>query len=199
MDFRFICRPVDRDAQSWADLLFGRAGNRALRLSRLRGERLAQSMTGEKLCRELLDQLRPGVCLSVEEDASGRPFLPDCPLFLSISHSASWAAATAADVPVGIDLQEHRPISPGVLRRCFSPAEQRWISEGNSVERATRLWTMKEAYGKMRGIGIFRGKPFAASFALSQPVTQYVDVRFLFPEAPEGFCLTLCLLSVDGF
>lgn len=193
MVFRCAYGPVIADSQPWAELLFGRCDPRALRMSRLRGKRLAQSMSAELLCRSLLEELRPGESHCLQEDASGKPFLPHCPLFISISHSGGYVAAALADTPLGIDLQEMREIREGVLRRCCSEAERRWIDAGNPAERAVRLWTMKEAYGKMTGAGIFRGNRFHAGFEGDRLITRYEGIEFLFPAAPEGYLYTVCL------
>lgn len=193
MVFRCAYGPVIQDARQWGALLFGLSGPRALRLSRLRGGSLAQSMSAELLCRELLASLRPGESHYLEEDASGKPFLPHSPLFVSLSHSGSFVAAAAADRPVGIDLQEKRMIREGVLRRCYSLAEREWIDAGDAGERATRLWTMKEAYAKLKGTGIFRGDRFSAGFSGDRLLTRYDDVCFCFSEAPEGYLFTVCL------
>ncbi|MBR3556375.1 MAG: 4'-phosphopantetheinyl transferase superfamily protein [Oscillospiraceae bacterium] len=172
---------------------FGRSDPRALRLCRLRGRRLAHSMTAELLCRDLLAELQPEGFPALEEDASGKPFLPRCALYVSLSHSGAFAAAAAADTQVGIDLQKLRTIKEGVLRRCFSPAERDWVTAGDGSERAVRLWTMKEAYGKMTGTGIFRDNLFCAGFDGDCLLARYDGVSFRFPEAPEGYLITVCL------
>ena len=199
MVFRCAYGPVIPDAGQWGALLFGRSDPRALRLSRLRGGRLAQSMSAELLCRELLASLRPVESHFLEEDASGKPFLPHSPLFVSLSHSGSFVAAAAADRPVGIDLQEKRRIREGVLRRWYSAAEREWIGAGDAGERAIRLWTMKEAYAKLKGTGIFRGDHFSAGFSGDSLLTRYGDVCFRFPEAPEGYLFTVCFAdAING-
>lgn len=193
MAVRWEYQRIITDAQQWGTLLFGDAGSRSLRLGRLRGRRLAQSMTGELTCRELLSELAPNAGYSLEEDSEGRPFVPGSPLHISISHSGGYVAAAVADRPVGIDLQELREISDAVLRRWFSPAERSWIEAGESKERAIRLWTMKEAWGKLHGKGIFSGKPFFAEITDGGIALEYDGLRFLFPEAPDGLLFSVCL------
>ncbi len=193
MVFRWEVRPVSENAEDWAMLLFGRAGPRSLRLSRLRGFRLAQSLSAEALCMELVGELLPGKAVYLEEDGNGKPYLPGCPLSLSLSHSGGYVAAAVAGTGIGIDLQELREISDRVLRRLYSPEERSWIGAGDRTRRAIRLWTMKEAYAKLRGEGIFGGARFHASFSGDRPETEYEDVRFLFPDAPEGLLFTVCL------
>ena len=102
-------------------------------------------------------------------------------------------AAAIADKPLGIDLQKLRRISDAVLRRYYSSDERSWIIEGDPTERAVRLWTMKEAYGKMLGIGIFGGVRFYAAFSDGRIVMEYDDAAFLFPDGPEGILFTVCL------
>ncbi len=193
MAFRCDIRPVDKDAGHWAALLFGRSDHRALRLCRLRGFRLAQSMTAELLCRDLLAELAPGMPFLPVEDESGKPRFSGCPLQFSISHSGDFVAGAVSDKPVGIDLQELRSISDRVLGRLYSPEERRWIGAGPITERAIRLWTMKEAYGKLLGTGIFRDPRFCAVFEGDRLVTRYDGFAFHFPEAPEGLLLSVCL------
>ncbi len=194
MVFRCAYGPVITDARQWP-LPFGRCGPRALRQNRMRGLRLAQSMSAEQLCRELAAELRPGEACYLEEDASGKPYFPGSPLFASLSHSGAFVGAAAADVPVGVDLQEIRSIKENVLRRCYFPAERKWIDAGNAAERAVRLWTMKEAYGKLKGTGVFRSDRFAAAFDGDRLLTRYKDVSFCFPETPEAYLFTLCLAN----
>ena len=191
--FRCEVRPVTKDAGAWATLPFGRGGPRALRLCRLRGGRLAQSLSAEALCMELAGEVLGGEAPVLEEDSAGKPFLPGCSLSVSLSHSRGYVAAAVAEAPVGVDLQETRAISDRVLRRVCSPAELSWIAAGDRTRRAIRLWTMKEAYAKLRGDGIFAGARFCASFQGDRLQTEYESLRFLFPEAPEGLLLTICL------
>ena len=193
MVFRCEYRQTVTDAQCWGTLLFGNSGTRALRLSRLRGRQLARSMTGELLSQKLLSEFAPKSSFFLDEDADGKPFVSGSPFHISISHSGGYVAAAVADRPLGIDLQELRRISDAVLRRCFSPAERSWIDAGDPTERAIRLWTMKEAYGKLYGRGIFSGKPFCAVFSNGRIETEYANVTFLFQEGPEGFLFTVCL------
>ncbi len=185
--------PVVRDADHWASLPFGRSGKRALRLSRLRGSRLAEAMSAELLCRKLLAELCPGDPLFPEEDERGKPFLPSSPLFVSFSHSAGHAAAAVADAPIGIDLQRIRRISDNVLKRFYSPEERLWIDAGEASERSVRLWTMKEAYGKLLGTGIYGGPLFFAEFEHDSLIMRYDHTEFFFPEAPEELLFTLCI------
>ncbi len=192
MILRYACQEVDYDSQHWAALLFGRADVRALRHCRLRGSQLARSMSAELLCRELLTELDPEGAFAPAEDELGKPYLPGSRFHISLSHSGDHVAAAVADAPIGIDLQELRTISDRALLRWFSPSERNWIGSKNGSSRAIRLWTMKEAYGKLFGTGVFRGDRFQADFSDDRLICEYGGVSFLFPEAPEGLVFTIC-------
>lgn len=82
----------------------------------------------------------------------GKPYLTDNKdVHFSLSHSAQQVVCAVADSAVGVDIQPLSPIRPAVLKRCVTAEEQKWI--GDSTERFTRLWTMKEAVVKMTGTG----------------------------------------------
>ncbi len=204
MLFRYDCRAVSPLAGE-APEDEGCCGPRRLeRLKKLSGSRLAETRSAQRLCRELWEAF-PGAAGSggfvLEEDRNGKPFLLRSTLYVSLSHSGGYAAAAVADVPLGIDLQILRDISPRVLKRLYSPEELRWIglAQGEDVrERAIRLWTMKEAYGKLTGTGILGARAFCAGFDSERLQREYSGCRFLFPAAPEGLLLTVCLEEKEG-
>lgn len=66
---------------------------------------------------------------------------------ISLSHSGKWVACALSDSPVGVDVQEVRPIGEGVFRR-FMPN----VDVARADDRAkTRLWTRYEACLKRYG------------------------------------------------
>ena len=90
-------------------------------------------------------------------------------------------------------MQHIRRISDNVLKRFYTPEERLWIDAGEASERSVRLWTMKEAYGKLLGTGIYGGPRFFAEFEHDRLITRYENTEFLFPEAPEELLFTLCI------
>ena len=199
MVFRYDLRPVTPPAGE-APLEKNSGLRRLERLKKLSGRALAETYSAQRLCRELWESFprawEDGGDFVLEEDEQGKPFLLGSRLHVSLSHSGGYAAATIADVPLGLDLQSLRDISPRVLKRLYSREENAWIKLAEGAEgqkRAVRLWTMKEAYGKLLGRGIFTGPAFCAAFCGGRLQRKYPDCRFLFPAAPEGLLLTVCL------
>jgi phosphopantetheinyl transferase len=171
---------------------------RRKRISALnRKEAIAASLLGDHLARELAAELCrcDPQTLMVAEGQYGRPVLQGADAEISIAHSGIYAAAAAAKRPVGIDLEKRRPVSHSIPMRLFSLEEQAWLDQARDayLDRFFRLWTMKEAYGKMRGFGIFSSKQFYAHFVQNELLVLYPDCLFQFPGAPDGYYLSVCV------
>ncbi|GAB3473561.1 4'-phosphopantetheinyl transferase superfamily protein [Azotobacter salinestris] len=78
---------------------------------------------------------------------------------ISIAHCEDRAVALAGEQPVGIDIEQIRPRAAGFLE-SFSTAGERELLDDLAVEGAlrdewvTRLWSAKEAAGKLLGTGV---------------------------------------------
>lgn len=162
-----------------------------------RKESIAASLLGDHLARELAAELCccDPLKLLVVEGQYGKPELQGADAEISIAHSGIYAAAAAAKRPVGIDLEKRRPVSHSIPMRLFSCEEQAWLDQAHDdyLDRFFRLWTMKEAYGKMRGFGIFSSKQFNARFVQDELLVLYPDCLFQFPDAPDGYYLSVCV------
>ena len=86
-----------------------------------------------------------------EEDISfnpwGKPALSGGGPCFSLSHSGDYALLAVSDAPLGADIQQVRPVSPGLLRKLARPEE---LAAG--MEFFT-LFTRKEAMMKACGLG----------------------------------------------
>lgn len=96
--------------------------------------------------------------LSVKKEPSGKPFFPDMPgLHLSITHAGDYWACAVAQMPVGVDLERPRRCSrASIERRFFHPDERVWL-EGKSDADFFSVWTAKESFVKLSGVGITNG------------------------------------------
>ena len=120
----------------------------------------------------------------VTKTALGQPVHPD--YFLSVTHTAHFAAVAVGDVPVGIDMEElDRRADLAVARRFFCAAEADWI--GEDKERFFRIWTRKEAYLKYLGTGIRRA---LSSFSVL-PGAESEPAAFT-EERHQEVLLTIC-------
>ncbi len=97
------------------------------------------------------------ICITRSE--KGAPVCDIPQLFLSASHTKGCCAAAASHFPVGIDVQPIEFCREKVMTRLFSEKEQHYVLNHRDKDYAfTQLWTLKEAYGKMKGIGLSAAK-----------------------------------------
>lgn len=116
----------------------------------------------------------------------GKPEIVDFPLYFSLSHSGDYVLCAISDREVGADIQKLQTVDFSKLAsRFFAEAEYKALEECDSeAERQKlffRLWTNKEAYGKMTGQGIMA--------ALNSDVLypQWPEI-----SAPEGYAIAVC-------
>ncbi len=144
-----------------------RISHKDVRESTINGEWLAKTMLSERSGRPVEDIL-------LARDKDGKPYAENLPLHFSISHSGAFVACAVSDTPVGLDLEEIRHRDITVARRICSEREMAFILGGEDpLKRFLKVWTAKEAYVKLTGIGI-KGMREADYFAL-QPRLQVIE------------------------
>lgn len=89
----------------------------------------------------------------------GKPFLRDNPdVFFSMSHSSGAALCAAASFPIGVDLQNCRKMRARIEKRFCTPREIARVRDPSARDRElSRLWCIKESYGKLTGKGFAEG------------------------------------------
>ncbi len=103
---------------------------------------------------------------------TGKPCLPDHPdIHFNISHCEKGCVCGISDNPIGVDIQDIRPISRAVVERCCSTREQELIRQATDPASAfCRIWAMKEAYLKMIGTGIVQDLARTDTTKLSEKI-----------------------------
>ena len=92
----------------------------------------------------------------------GKPFLSGhTDIWFNISHSQKTVVCAVADRPVGVDIQDIRPLNMRVGEKFMTEAEEaavKSITDPDELNRELcRLWCIKESYGKMTGKGFGEG------------------------------------------
>lgn len=116
-------------------------------------------------CIKMLEKMDDSVRNIIEHVAISpqeKPYYPDAPeLHYNLTHAGSYAACIISDMPCGIDMEGNRKVNDATARRFYSEEEYAWMETAEDkeekVDRFFRLWTLKEAYTKAEGTGIFRG------------------------------------------
>lgn len=88
----------------------------------------------------------------------GKPCLRNNRLQFNLSHSEERVMCAISEREVGCDVEKVIPVEPGIAERLFSREECRWIALGETQdeqnERFFRIWTQKESFAKMTGLGM---------------------------------------------
>lgn len=97
----------------------------------------------------------------------GKPYAKYLAVEFNISHLGDMVVCAVDDKPVGIDIEQIRPIDLTIAKRIctdeellylfgHTPAEQdfTYTTDTKLLTRFFELWTAKEAYGKLVGVGI---------------------------------------------
>nr|WP_244491575.1 4'-phosphopantetheinyl transferase superfamily protein [Paenibacillus jamilae] len=75
----------------------------------------------------------------------------------NVSHSGKWVVCAIDDHPLGIDIEQLRPIDFEVGRVCFSDTEYDALMHQDAESRLSYfydLWTLKESFVKAEGQGL---------------------------------------------
>lgn len=109
----------------------------------------------------------------------------------NLSHSGEYAVCAMAKKEVGCDIQKITAAREKIMRRFFSPEEERYVWQGKEpgekepdtkAERFTRIWTRKESYVKRTGEG------------LTQDLREIpcLGDRDFYEWQMDGYILTIC-------
>ena len=84
------------------------------------------------------------------KDEHGKPFLKDSSLEISLTHTTQFVGVVFSKTgPIGMDIEKPRPQIFKVISRLCVSSELAWVNE--DLERATILWSAKEALYKLYG------------------------------------------------
>lgn len=128
----------------------------------------------------------------------GKPFAKDLPVEFNISHSGNIVVCAVSSIPIGIDIEQIRPIDIKVVNHICCPDELTYIFDQTTYDadyaidqnpemlaRFFEIWTAKEAYCKCLGTGITDLKSINTQ-ALATEIH-----RFDFC----GYCVSCCTMN----
>ncbi|MBA4534784.1 4'-phosphopantetheinyl transferase family protein [Brevibacillus halotolerans] len=96
--------------------------------------------------------------IQFEYNEYGKPYLPYTNCNVNLSHSGEWVVCGTGIEPVGIDVEQQKPIEMEIAKHYFSKQEYTDLvvkSEGEEqLSYFYDLWTLKESYIKAVGKGL---------------------------------------------
>jgi 4'-phosphopantetheinyl transferase len=94
----------------------------------------------------------PGEIEILQDDHASRPYVAVPGIHIGISHSFEVALGAAAPHAIGVDIELVRPLPAELIEYAFVAGEVDPL--GTDAAAIVRLWTMKESFVKMLGLGI---------------------------------------------
>ena len=150
------------DASLYEDALKLLSPQRIKKLNTIKNINDKQLSAGAWLCLTKALKSFPELSGSIEIviDKNGKPYFKNCDfLHFSLSHSGSVALCALSDKKVGADVQLIGDFNDKICKKYFSSSEAQYVFSASSQEemaqRFFRLWSLKEAYVKMTGEGLF--------------------------------------------
>lgn len=145
------------------------SGDRRQRLDTLRfADDRKRSLCGYMLAVKALGKLS-GISendIVIKYDENSKPYSENTNLHFSISHSGDYAVCVVSATPIGIDIEKIRQLNMQSVRRFANSDETLYIfghqpekidfesHDLEVLERFFEVWTKKEAYGKLLGVGL---------------------------------------------
>lgn len=119
----------------------------------------------------------------------GKPYLLEHPgIHFSISHCDTGCLVAVADQPIGVDIQDIRPVSREVVCRVCSACELEEFDQSQDKDCVfAKMWAAKESYGKKSGMGL--------QYELQHDCRKKAGVIISVDER-KGYTIGLCLERV---
>ena len=148
---------------------------------------------------QVMELVERPIELVMDYGEKGKPYLREYPLFFNLSHSGEYVVCAMSDREIGVDIQKCSGLN--VMRtaeRFFSKEECRALAACGTEEVGRqfffRLWTRKEAYGKLLGKGIMG---VVSANLLPNERNMVTERELLWREWswPEGYRIAMCQRS----
>lgn len=146
------------------------------------------------LIRSVAAKAFPDQKISIVRTEHGKPYISGVEGFdFNISHSGDLIVYASGRRPLGVDVEMEKSIKPEKFRRFFSETEMEMLSCDPEPEKLFfRMWTIKEAFSKMIGIGIsILEEEFQVDYTRKQ--VEYQGKRYAFETTGyKSHAISLC-------
>lgn len=128
-----------------------------------------RTVAGEMLARKAIAEWChvPEEAIQFGQSEYGKPSAIDLDVEFNISHSGDMVVCVVDAKPVGIDVEQIRPVDLNIVRYICAEEEFAYVLGNNPrvddfykitnysvLSRFFEVWTLKEAYGKLIGTGM---------------------------------------------
>lgn len=146
------------------------------------------------LCTRLLirqaiaeDLSTPLGSISLSYGEYGKPYVPNhVGYHFSVSHCDNMVVYVSHNKPIGIDIESIKERNPKIERRLYTPNEVAYVESGSNPDvNYFEVWTMKESYSKLLGLGL--NLPFS-----SFDTTVLSAKGYYYTKTINNYVVTIC-------
>ena len=123
----------------------------------IKEESKKRSMLGEYLLQKLLKEERIDYNkIQIKTNKNEKPYIENKKIYYNISHSYDYVITAISEKPIGVDIEKIRKIDSKTINMFATSKEKEYIlSEKKGLEkRLFEIYTLKEAYIKMKGLAL---------------------------------------------
>lgn len=94
--------------------------------------------------------------IEIEINEYGKPYIKNSNIYYNISHSNDYVICALDKTKVGIDIEKIRPINKNDINQFATEKEKKYIFKNKEhfLIRSFEIYTLKEAYFKMKGTNL---------------------------------------------
>lgn len=157
-----------------------------------------QSLVSRFLLSHALSEKGQNPAFSLGFNNFGKPYIINSEYFFNISHSYDCAACAISLFNIGLDVEKIRQIDKRKIsilcNRTLSDDEKKVLDENNLAYSFLKIWTIKESYLKLLGIGLkYDLKNFFIDFSKGTVYYRDYDIAYFSLFEIDGF--VFCLSS----
>lgn len=163
-----------------------------------------QSLVSHFLLSYALSEKGENPAFSLEFNSYGKPYIKNSKYFFNISHSYDCAACAISLLDIGLDVEKIRQIDNRKIsilcNRTLSDDEKKVLDENNLVYSFLKIWTIKESYLKLLGIGLrYDLKNFSIDFSKGTVKYRDYDLAYFFLSEIDGFIFCLSSFKKEEY
>lgn len=127
----------------------------------------------------------------------GKPYIKNNPIYFSISHSSDMAYLVLSDCEVGCDIErvDDRKYME-LAKRFFCDEEYQFLKDSKeSKNDFFKLWTIKEAYLKEKGTGLYKNLNSFCVYINKKEINNSIIIK---SEIENGYAYAIVIRSDGG-
>jgi len=133
--------------------------------------------------------------IEIKINEFGKPFIKNNNIHYNISHSSDYVICGFNEKSIGVDIEKIKNININDINQFATGLEKKYILENNAsiFERAFEIYTLKEAYIKMRGTNLFDIKNIEFVIDGENIICNDENVNLKLIKDIENYIIAICM------